>query len=131
MSLPGGLSIGAAVSMGITLIAAALLAKLVDMEKLPWEKIGYGIMVTLLAASFLGAAAAYGRVKRQRLMVCLLSGVAYYGLLLALTALFFGGQYEAMGVTGALILAGSGTAGLLGLREGRGGKHRRIKLPAR
>lgn len=117
---------GLGVCLGVTVGAAALLAKLVDSETIPWENIGYGVMVLLLLASFLGALTAYGKIKRQRLMVCLMTGGGYFAVLLAMTALFFGGQYDSVGVTFLLILAGSGTAGLLGLRQGRGEKKRRM-----
>lgn len=124
VSVPAGLTIGAAVSTISTLMIAIILGKLVDMEKLPWENIGYGIMLLILTASFLGATVAYMKIKRQRLLICLLSGTVYLGILLSATALFFGGQYESVGVTAALILAGSGSAGLLGLKENRGGKRK-------
>lgn len=127
MSIPAGLGMGLGVSLTITAAAIGILAKLVDSEKLPWERVGYGIMVMLLAASFAGALAAYGKIKRQRLMVCLLTGVVFYGFLLSLTALFFGGQFEGMGVSLLLILAGSGAAGLLGLRQGRGAGQKRAR----
>lgn len=118
MSMPAGLFVGAMASLGITVLAAAFLAKLVDMETLAWDNIGYGIVVLLLLASFFGALTAYSRIKRQRLLVCTVSGVIYFGILLAITALFFGGQYEAVGVTAALIFGGSTCAWLLGLRGG-------------
>lgn len=126
-SIPAGLAAGCAVSLGITMLAAALLAKLVDAEKLPWENVGYGIVVLLVMASFLGSITAYGRIRRQRLMICLISGMIYFGILLSLTALFFGGQYEGVGVTAVLVMGGSGAAGLLGLREGKGRSKRRIR----
>ncbi len=126
-SMPAGLAIGAAVSLGITLVFAAVLAKLVDMEKLPWENIGYGIIALLLSASFSGAMTAYAKVKRQRIPVCLISGAIYFGMLLSITALFFGGQYEAVGVTALLVLGGSAAAGLLGLRTGESRKHHKIR----
>lgn len=128
LSIPTGLAIGAAVSVSVTLVMAAMLAKLVDMEKLPWENIGYGIIVLLLLASFSGAMAAYAKIKRQRLLVCIMSGVVYFGILLSITALFFGGQYEAVGVTAALTLGGSAVAGLLGLRDGKKGRGKKIRL---
>lgn len=129
MSMPMGLLLGSGVSMAVTLGAAAVLAKLLDSEKLAWENVGSGIVVLLIAASFLGAMVSCGRIKRQRLLVCAASGALYFGMLLAITALFFGGQYEAVWVTGLLILAGSGGAVLPGLRGG--GKRRKIKLPNR
>lgn len=126
-SMPAGLVFGAVVSLGITLVCAAVLAKLVDMERLAWENIGYGIMVLLLLASFSGAMAAFAKIKRQRMLVCAVSGVVYFGILLSITALFFGGQYDSVGVTAALVLAGSIAAGLLGLRGEGGKKGRKLR----
>lgn len=117
-SMPAGLLQGALVSVGITISIAAVLAKLLDSEKIGWESIGYGIVFLLLAASFLGAAAAYRKVKRQRIVVCAASGAIYFCVLLAVTALFFGGQYDGILVTFALIFAGSVLAALLGLCHG-------------
>lgn len=121
-SMPGGLAVGGGVSLGVTLLLSAVLAWLVHRETIAMENIGYGILVLLLMASFLGAETAFGRIRRQRLLVCGLSGLIYFALLLSITALFFGGQYSGVGVTALLILAGSGAAALLGLRRGRGGK---------
>lgn len=124
LSMPAALAIGALVSLIITVLAAALLAKLVDTERLQWNNIGYGIMLLILMASFFGAVIACEKVKRQRLVISFLSGIVYFGILLSITALFFGGQYEAVGVTALLVLGGSGCAGLLGIREKRGGNPR-------
>ncbi len=119
-SMAGGLTAGGCVSLTTTLAAVALLAKLVDMERVAWENVGYGIAAALLLSSYLGAITAYGKIRRQRLMVCTAAGAVYFGILLSVTALFFGGQYEAVGVTAALVFGGSTTAGLIGLREQKG-----------
>lgn len=129
MSMPAGLAVGAAASLAVTLLLAAVLAKLVETERLAQENIGYGVMVLLLAASFIGALVSFSRVKRQRMLVCCVSGLIYFAMLMSITALFFGGQYSAVGVTALLVLGGSGTAALLGLREGRGGKRKKLKIP--
>lgn len=123
-SIQAGLVFGAVISLSATMLAAVVLAKLIESEKMPWESVGYGILALLLISSFLGSVSAYSKIKRQRLMVCLLSGFIYFGILLSITALLFGGQYEAVGETAALVFAGSGTAGLLGLKEKRGGKRK-------
>lgn len=127
LSMPGGLLVGAVWSMGITLLLAALTAKLVDSGVVAESAIGYCVMVTLIAASLIGSLAAHRMIKRQRMIVCMVSGGIFYALLLSITALFFGGQYTGMGVTALLVLAGSGTAALAGLGEGRGGKRRKFK----
>lgn len=130
-SMPAGLALGGAVSLGVTLIAAGILAKLVETEALAEENIGYGVMILLLIASMLGAMVAFGKIKRQRLLVCLLSGLVYMAILLSITALFFGGQYEAVGVTALLVIGGSMVTALLGFHEKRGGKRRKVKLAHR
>lgn len=122
--IPAGLGIGALLSLVCTLAGSAILAKLIDQEIVAEDAIGYGVIVILLISSFLGTIAAYGRIRRQRAMVCALSGAVYYLTLLAITALFFGGQYTGMGVTALVVLAGSGCAILLGMGKGRGGRQR-------
>lgn len=131
LSMPAGLLFGAIISLGLTILSAVVLAKLVASEVMAEANIGYGVMAMLLVASFIGSLCAHARIKRQRLLVCGLSGVIYFLILLSITALFFGGQYEAVGVTGLLVLGGSLTAGLLGTMPGRGGKRRKNKLPNR
>lgn len=120
VSTPAGLLFGAGVSLAVTLFGTMILAWMVDKERLPWEKIGYGIMAMLLIGSFLGALASYRKIKRQRMAICLISGIIYLGMLLSFTALFFGGQYEGVIATSCLVLGGSCAAGILGLRQGRG-----------
>lgn len=130
-SMPAGLAMGGLCSLGVTLLGSAVLAKLVSGEAMAESSIGYGVMVMLVLAAFLGAMVAFGRIKRRRMLVCLVSGAIYFAVLLSMTALFFGGQFSAVGVTALLILCGSALAALLGLRDNRGGKRRKIKLPNR
>lgn len=118
---------GLLISILATGIIALLLALLIHLEKLQWNDVGYGIMILLLISSFLGSLTSWRQIKRKRLVVCLLSGMLYCITLLSLTALFFGGQYEAVGVTSGLILAGSGTAGLLEFRSDSTKKGRGIR----
>lgn len=131
MSMPGGLAVGGVCSLLVTCVCAAVIAWLVAEERMPEPAIGYGVMVLLLLASFTGAMAAWGKIKRQRMLVCLLSGAVYFGTLLAITALFFGGQFGAVGVTALMVLCGCALAAMTGLQQGKGGKHRKMKLPHR
>ena len=131
MSMPGGLALGAAFSMGITLAGCLLLAKFVHYGSIKPDSIGYGILVLLLIASFLGAVLAQGKIKRRIWLVCMLSGILYFTILLSITALFFGGQYYGVGVTGLLVMCGAMTAGLTfagqGSRRRKNGKHLKRK----
>lgn len=122
MSMPGGLAVGGGVSLGITLAGCGLLAWLVGSERIDSQNIGYWIMALLLLGSFIGAVVACGRIKRQRLLVSVMSGAVYMGILLSITALFFGGQYDGVIVTTILVLGSSLAAGLLELRQEGGPK---------
>lgn len=124
-SVPGGLAIGWGCSMVVTLIGSMIVAAMLDRRIMDMDSIGYGTMLILLLASMFGAAFAVHRIKKQRMMVSMLAGIAYYLTLLAVTALFFGGQYEGMAVTGLVVLGGSMAAALIGLRQKRGPARKR------
>lgn len=128
-TIPVGIAFGLLVSLTVTLVGAALLAYLVASEKIGADGIGWGAMVILAAASALGTWTAVARIRRRRLMVCGISAASYYLLLLGMTALFFGGQYEGMGVTALMVLTGSGIVLILGM-VGKKGSKRSRKIPA-
>lgn len=127
-SMPVGLLWGAAGSMIVTAAGAALFAYLILHEMLAESSIGYAAMVVILISALLGALLSVSKIKRRRSLVCALSGLIYFGILLSMTALLFGGQYQGMGVTALLVLAGSGTALLLGLRQKNPGKASKRKI---
>ena len=112
-SIPAGATFAAITSLGISAIGSLLVSWLVAGDRMKWESVGYGIMVILFLASFLGALIASSMVRHRRGVVCMLAGVTYYVCLLSLTALFFGGRYYGMGVTALMIVAGSGCAALV------------------
>lgn len=125
-SMPAGLALGGAVSLVLTILLAIIAGKLIDMGTMGEESIGYLSLGILLLSSGMGAAVAVGKIKRRRLVVCMAAGAIYYGLLLAMTALFFGGQYAGMGVTALAVAGGAGTVCLAGTRQGRGQRKRKI-----
>lgn len=128
MSMPTGLALGGVVSLGITILGAVIVGKLVDGEVMAQNVIGYAAMVILLLSSLAGALTACRKIKRQKLVVCLISGGIYYAILLSMTALFFGGQFSGMGVTALMVLAGCGVGILLESRsEGKGTRNRKRK----
>lgn len=120
MTVPGGVLLGACAALLWTIAAAAILGILIGREILPEQAIGYGSMMILLSASFLGSLLAWGKVKHQRAAVCLSTGAAYLLILLSMTALFFDGQYEAVGVTALLVLAGCSAVIFMGMGQGKG-----------
>lgn len=126
VTMPVGLAWGTVVSMLGTLAGAIIAAKLLDAGTLKENAVGYAVLITMLLSSYLGALVAVNKIKRQRVIVCLLSGLFYYLVLLSITALFFGGQYEAVGVTGMLVAGGSMLAAMMTAPLKRGGKSRKI-----
>ena len=123
MSLPAGIAVGVCVSLGMTLAGAVLLGVLMDGETLQMNSVGYGSMVILLVSSMTGPLVAKSLIKHRALLVCMASGAGYYLTLLAMTALFFGGQYHGMGVTALVVLAGTGCTMLLGLKSKKTGNY--------
>lgn len=127
-SMPGGIFLGAMTSTASTLLGCGILAKLLETEVLPENTLGYGVMVILLMASYLGSILAWKRIKHQKAMVCILTGAAYFLILLAITALMFGGEYSGVGVTSLLILCGSTLAMLTGTRPISGKKTPKLRM---
>ena len=117
VTMPAGIAIGGGISLFLTIAGAGIVAKLISVEVLRENTIGYGAMMIILLASISGTAIAVSKVKKRMLQVCALVGVVYYMTLLAMTAMFFGGQYQGMGVTALLILAGCGAVVLMAGRK--------------
>lgn len=126
-----GKAVAAGVALGAawTLLCAMLIAKLVDSEVIPMEKVGYGSMVAVLSAVFVGASLAGKRAGHMVLQAAGISGAAYFACLLLVNALFFGGSYSGLGVTLILVALGTGLA-ILAAGKGNGKpRRRRYKIP--
>ena len=117
MSIPAGLMIAGVCSLIISVIGSIILGWMIDAEFLIWENAGYGIMLILFFASFLGSSMASAAIKQRRFLVSFLGGVTYYLILLLITTLFFGGKFYAMGITALLIFAGCGCSAMMQIRE--------------
>ena len=111
-AMPVGLAIGGLISLIVTFAGAAATAYLVFNQRIEANGIGYASMIILFLGAVMGAWGAFSCIKKQRLQVSLMSAAVYYLILLAITALFFGGQYQGMGVTAIVILIGALTVAL-------------------
>ena len=130
VSIPSGLAAGAITSIMVTLIVSAVGAWMIAAEVMPQKQIGYCSVVSLLLAAIFGSLTAMKRVKRKTMMVGLLNGGVYYGILIILTVLFFGGNLQGMGVTMVVVLLGSLTGILInngGRRWYFGNQHRKVR----
>ena len=130
-SFPKGLMVGTLAAMVSTLALSALLAALIVSGTVREGNLGYGVMALLFVSAALGGFVAYRRIKHRRALVFLGAAVCYLVTLTALTALFFGGQFDGFFPTAMLIIGGSGSAFLLSARAGKGGrrskKYRQIR----
>lgn len=127
MSIPAGILLGTAISMVISILGSMLTAWLLTKETIRENGVGYAAMVILVIASLAGCLTAVGKIKHQRLMVCGLSGISYFAALIAVTALFFGGQYSGVGATALLIFGSCAVVAILGLKENNSFVNRRKK----
>ena len=124
-SVMAGVLLGAA----WTIACAAVIAKLVDLQMLPVEKIGYGSMVAVLSGVFAGASLAGKRAGHMVVQAAVISGVSYFVCLLLVNAMFFGGSYRGIGVT-LLLVALATVAAVWTAGKGRGrSPRRRYKIP--
>ena len=126
-SLPVGITLGVLIALIVTLIGSAVTAWLIVGEKIGEGSVGYCSAFITLLASVLGSEISWLRTKRLRLQVCLITGAAYYLLLLAVTAVFFGGIYLGMGMTAITVFCGCGSIALLGVRGGKRIKFKGMK----
>ena len=117
-TIPVGLAVAALVSLGITTALSAVTAWMILKGMLPEKSVGYCVMAILLVSSGAGALTAIRRIKRLRFQMGVASGGVYFACLLIITALFFGGIYDGVGVTALMILCGCGLVILL-LPDGR------------
>ena len=127
-SIPEGLAAAAGVSLGLTVMGSGVTAWMILRGSFPHGWAGYCAMVILLVSAAAGALTAASRIRRLRAQMCLASGGIYYGCLLAITALFFGGQYQGMGVTALVVFCGSAVVMLLSGGGKTGRTHRRHKI---
>lgn len=130
-SIPLGIGLGILLSLVITLLGAVVVAFLLVSEKIGVSAIGWAAMLLLGLGALGGSSLGAGLAKVSRLPVCMAVGGGYFLVLLMITALFFGGQYQ--GITAMLISAmtGSLVAGFLGLKGNKGFNFKKKKVAYR
>lgn len=123
----GVVAAGAVVSMIVMLIGISVCASLISAETISAGSADYCVIGILLLSALAGAATAIGKRGQKRLYMGLAVGAVYLLVLLALTALFFDGQYQGVLVTAIAILGGATLAALLPGKQEMKGKSRRSK----
>lgn len=129
VSIPAALTMGAAAASIITLLGCAVTAKMIEAEKLAEDKMGYLIMVILILAAYTSGMITRQKSKNPKITIPLLSGAVYWGLLMSICALFFGGQYTALWETLLLVMCGS-LLSAIPMQNGQKGRGQ-IRIPNR
>ncbi len=107
LSLPLGIGLGLLICVILTLAGTAAISHLTLTEKIGEQSITIWSKVILFIAVLIGAWGAVSATKQKRLQVSLLTGGIYNLLLLSMTAMFFGGRYQGVGITLLVVLAAS------------------------
>jgi putative membrane protein (TIGR04086 family) len=128
VSVPAGIAIGALTALAVTMIGAMLLAFLVMKEIISMDGTGFSAMIVVTLASAAGAWLAAAVTKSNKLLVCSLTAVSFFVILLSITAVFFDGVFHGVGLTALMILLGAGV-NLLPFRHKKSVKSK-IKIPA-
>ncbi|MBE6976078.1 MAG: hypothetical protein E7439_02635 [Ruminococcaceae bacterium] len=128
-AVPIGIGLGVLISLVLTLLGGMGVASLLAGESIGMEALGFWRMALQFIAAFAGAVVTAVKIKHQIMPMSLITGGGYFLTLLAMNALFFGGQYQGVLVTGLMILLGSVLAAWI---VGRGGNtpKRKHKIPA-
>ena len=126
-SAPGSIAFGATVSLVITLIAAAIVAALIESGKISSRGMGFAVMIILMVSSLAGSLIASKRSATKKMIISVLSAACYFVALLCITALFFDGAYKGIPATALVVGAGGIAAGLIPIKQGSRGKIRKRK----
>ena len=112
-AIPIGVLWGVIISLLMTIISALMLTWLTLNGITDQEKLGYSIMVSILLATMIGSFVSSTLVKRRKLLICWVTGMAYYITLLGINALLLGRNFQGVIAEGLLITAGSLISGIL------------------
>ena len=91
------------------------------------ESIGYGVLILMMISSCGSVLVASRKSKGNKLVIAGITAVGFFVSLIAITALFFNGQYSGVGETLLLIIGGSLCAVLIMSRRKTTHKIRRKK----
>lgn len=126
-----GIVLGAVISMAVTLICTAVFGAMVSAGTIRENVVGYISIGILLLATVIGTLSGIRNVQEKKLYCGLGIAAVYFGLLISMTALFFGGQYDRVTVTSFVLFLGAIGGMFLGKGKGSGSNLRSRKIKRR
>ena len=130
-SMMKSVAMGSAVSVVVAMITVSVFAALISAETITPAWADYCSLASLLLSATVGSATAVRSATEKQLYLSLAVGGVYLLVLLAMTALLFGGQYRGVGVSAFVVFSGAILAVLIGQGRGNRSKSRRNKIRRR
>lgn len=112
-SVPITIGVGLVLSLIITVLAAVLIAMMVISERMEPGHIYFGSAATLLLASFIGALYVVLMMGEKKLLFSMVTGGAYFLVLVCVSMLFFDGMIANVWQALILVIGGSFSAGII------------------
>lgn len=106
-SIPVAICAGTVISFVSMIIGVMIITLLLSNETIAEAVIGYAVLLTTLISVVVGTVVTVLLVKSRVFVLSLCTSSAFFLLLLALTAMFFGGQYSGVPATLLVIIGGS------------------------
>ena len=105
-----GIIVGVLTALAVSLIFSLVFTWLILGGKIGENSMKFSGMITMVAASFSGAAISVKLIEKQRFLIGAIVSLFYIAILLMITALFFEGQYQNIIANIVLVLVGSALA---------------------
>ena len=118
------LGIGLGAGVVLTVALAAVFAALMDRQLLQESATGILAMAILVISAAIGDWCSAKLAGRKPMIMCLLFGGCYLLILLAVTALIFGGKFQGVLVAAAVVIGVSAATGIVS--AGGGQRHKRV-----
>lgn len=125
--LPVGIGVGLSVALLLSLIQAMGAAWLMNTERVGEDAISWMSTVITASAALAGCWAAVCAAGEKRMQVSLLTGASYYLSMLAMTALFFDGEFQGLLLPAGEVAAACLLVGFLSAKQKKSSNVRRLK----
>ena len=104
--------IGMGISVAVSLLGAIVITVLTMNEMIADQTIDYCVLALILIASIVGNLVSMLLEKRKLMIISIATSIAFALVLLAITAMFFEGQYHGVAAT-LLVIIGGGISSML------------------
>ena len=127
--IPIAVGIGLGVAWILTILGAVVLTFALAGETISMDAMGFGIVVVLFVSTFTGSMIAVWYAKGQRMQISMITAGVYFLTLLAMNAIFFGGEYKGVWVSLLVVVLAGAVAAFVGTGGVKTRKHK-IKFRA-